>query len=164
MLKTFKRLAALTTDDATIADALSLSPALLEVSADRTSVKRRIPIPEDLNLDQRSIYAVRTRRGQRCAVSTFCVLTPPPCRGGHTEGLPAHDDADGARDLLQDPGERPVRPHAPLPEQQEGVQGAALRWARHPYTTPALTALILRAGHRARCLSSSRPWTRRRPL
>ena len=75
MLKTFKRLAALTTDDATIADALSLSPALLEVSADRTSVKRRIPIPEDLNLDQRSIYAVRTRRGgedARCALPSVC--------------------------------------------------------------------------------------------
>ena len=61
VLKTFKRLQALTTDDAVLAEALDLSPSLLEVSNDRKSVKRIPPLPEDLNLDQRSIYAVRRR-------------------------------------------------------------------------------------------------------
>lgn len=58
VLKTFNRLKQLTTDDEIIADALSLSQGLLEVSADRKSVKRALPLPEDLKTDSQSIYAV----------------------------------------------------------------------------------------------------------
>jgi len=58
VLKTFNRLKQLTTDDEVIADALSLSQGLLEVSADRKCVKRALPLPEDLKTDSQSVYAV----------------------------------------------------------------------------------------------------------
>jgi hypothetical protein len=59
LLKTFKRMQALTTDEEVVAEALLLSAGLLEVSDDRKNVRRCTPLPDSLTTDQCSIYAVR---------------------------------------------------------------------------------------------------------
>ena len=203
VLKTFKRLAALTTDDATIADALSLSPSLLEVSADRTSVKRRIAIPEDLNLDQRSIYAVRKRTGKGAlrganlpsadwAASTTPTHPPPtsslapnpaqPPNPGHAHRLDAARQQKGfPRTMTQTELETFFKTQGNvLSVRMRRFPNNKKEFKVRPPPGPTRPAIHTRdtrtdgpsshasagghAGHRARCLSSSRPLTRRRPL
>jgi len=55
-LASFKRMQQLTTDMDTIVKALKASPELLEVSEDDQKVRRKLALPEDLNLAPNTIY------------------------------------------------------------------------------------------------------------
>ena len=139
VLKTFNRVKSITTDDDVLADALLLSKQLLQVSDDRRSVKRALPLPGDLNLDQCTIYAVRLDRRdvervgegggatarqawrrlsvQACSRSLASPKPADSSRAPISERLSALHDAGRAGGFLWRARRRQGRAHAAFPQQ-----------------------------------------------
>lgn len=114
VLLTFNRVKAMTGDVEVIAKALEASTTL-ELSSDRTSVRRTAPLPEEDNSQQRSVYVVSRVAGAETTASSVWRRArkvrggAPRTSGTVWDGEP--DTAPGAAALAADGALRDL-PHA----------------------------------------------------